>query len=129
MKKQKRKRPRAAAPFWKSLPADKVLRGAVACAKALDMPLISVRGLTSEQLDDAITPWWMFAKLTLSVGAFDYPVNDDPTVAQVMHVMLDFLRCTGEATASDDLKIRTAMIGRLPPHLAEALNKKCGYAL
>jgi hypothetical protein len=104
---------------WRRLDPDKVRGGVAIVARHAGLVVKSVRGLaTKEELEKALAPYCCFAELTLLAGAFDYPKTDTPTNAQVIEVMIDFLRAVGQATAKDEILLRTAM---LSPDLADAL--------
>jgi hypothetical protein len=96
---------------WQTLDRDKILAGCMIVANAKGQPLRSPRGIPDvEELSYVLDPYYSFAFLTLTVGAFDYPRNEKPTEEEVNIVMLDFLRAIGEADASDVIKIRTEML-------------------
>lgn len=116
MKSQKRKkRPKASTDrgaVKRSLEQDKVRKLVAIVASALGMPVVDPRDCSgAEEFEDAFRPWGCAAELTLAAGAMGYPMIKRPTNAQVIDVMLDLLRAAGMASASDEIRLRTAMVG------------------
>jgi hypothetical protein len=112
---------------WKTLDPSQILAGVAIVAAATGREVRSPRGYTSaEDLEDRLAPYATFAEVTLMAGAFDYRKTPEPTNALVIGVMIDFLRSIGAADASDELRLRSALLAPQNQELAEALRHKAG---
>ncbi len=112
---------------WRRLDPDKISAGVAIVAAALGQEVTSPRKARSEaDLECALAPYCAFAAFTLYCGAFDYEIKKNPTNRELIDVAVDFLRAVGEATAGDEIRLRTGLINIQKGRLATQINKKIG---